>query len=187
MNTFYNDLKFGQGKEEVVRNVMRIAYDIDSKTDNSSHYHDIKVNDYCFVEVKADSYLKYTNKVLLELYSNKTTKQEGWLQYSDCDILACCADYKDGYKKTSYILFFDFKPLREYIKQKYFKGDFNQEDGFMEMEVEFHSKDKASNILIPVDEVKRFIISKFSTDNKTEIYSRESLKDFCDNCSPILA
>jgi len=133
MNTFYTDLKFGQEKEEVVRKIMRIAYGIDSTTDNLSHNHDIRINDYCFVEVKADSYLKYTNNVLLELYSDKRTKKDGWLQYSDCDILACCADYKDykdGCKKTSYILFFDFKPLREYIKQKYFKGDFNYEEIF---------------------------------------------------------
>jgi len=55
------------------------------------------------------------------------------------------------------------------------------------MELKFHSKDKARNILIPVDELKRFIISKFSSDDKAEIYSRESLKDFCESLISVVA
>lgn len=173
--SFKTDLAWGQFKEKVVMKVLEIGYCIQSVHDNAHHGHDIKLNNGKFIEVKADSNFLRSKKIYLEIFSNWETKRKGWLQYSDAHILAYCPIDWSKAGNTPYVIFFDFLQLREFVKRTYFKGSYDLIDDFTET----YHYGKQLSILVPLNEVEKYVICKYSKDDREEIYRKESLLELC--------
>ena len=175
-NRFFEDLKDGQFKEDIVLNILNKAYSQDGVTDNLKKEHDIKLTDNCFCEVKSDKNTYNTNNLWIEYCGNIKENKEGWIQYCDADILAYATlretnvfglFARDFYYRITNVHFIDFKGLQKYVMQKYFDGNFSNPVSFFAVKRE---KENEKAILIPIEEIRELIICEFSTLESKEIY-----------------
>ncbi len=184
-NNYKKDLEYGQMKERVTLNVMREVYGLEGISDNESNKHDIVLNNSCICEVKADKYIKGTRNIWLEYCGNIQQDHEGWLIYSDCQLLAYHVVEPSEPYRTIKILFLDFRGLKHYVENEYFDGDFSNPES---MFANTAMKKNAKAILIPPNEFQQFVICVYSTLEKREIYinpSYSSLKDFTESIAKV--
>lgn len=166
-NTYMQDLKFGTFKENVVLNILKIEYDTDGIIDNTTNYHDIKLNNGLHIEVKSDRNIIRTGQLWIEYCGNTRKQKPGWLIYSDADILAYNIIDSKQNDRIIKVLFINFNGLRKYIEEKYFMGDFNNP---ITESANIKENGNTKALLIGIEEVRPFILSVFSTVEKKKTY-----------------
>ncbi|NLL07281.1 MAG: hypothetical protein GX270_16235 [Clostridiaceae bacterium] len=172
-NDYITNLKYGQHKETVIINILNIAYGISSIQDNTENVHDLKLNSGCLVEVKCDSNIKATSNFWLELFGNFTKQKLGWFFYTDCNILAYCAVKNRSPYELEKVFFIDFHGLYNFVKEKYYSGNFTNE---IDICANIVYKGNEMALLIPISEVKPFIVSEFTKYDGVETFCNPKYK-----------
>lgn len=116
---FYEDVSFGRvGEKEVAKQLSQHGWSVNDVTRVTEYQKkDIdliitKENKQFTVEVKRDRYIGHTNNISLEFANsnNRKRKGEGWLNYTEADLLAVnCANSGDSY-------FFSVAELRDFCR-----------------------------------------------------------------------
>jgi hypothetical protein len=117
-----------------------------NKIVNAEGY-DILLEDGRKIEVKHDTFIYTSGNLACEWWSDKENKKQGWIRYSDADILVYMYDFDNAYV-------LNMKRLKEYV-------ELNKDRLPSKPPYRGKSTSKAEVKLVPISDVSQFRIKEF--------------------------